>query len=120
MRPLILAAVALLAVALANIDVQPTRTVTKTVKVPVTKIVTKKVEVPVVNKPDGYISRKECVQIEQGDKLEDLITRYGWPKGADPSDSYFDNYMNITLREDHTQFCSIDFFDGEVEMVQVL
>lgn len=120
MRTLILPAVALLAVAIANIDVHPTKTVTRTVEVPVEQIVTKRVEVPVRELRDGYISRKDCVQIEQGDKLEDVITRYGWPEGGDPSESYFDNYMNITLREDHTSFCSIDFYENEVSRVQVL
>ena len=121
MRPLLLAAVALLAVGIANIDIEPTKTVTKTVmvKAPAKRITrVKRVEVP--RRLDGYISRKQCVQLADGTKFRDIINRFGWPAGDDSTDSYSDSYMNIPLREDHSSFCSIDLYEDEITAVQVL
>jgi hypothetical protein len=122
MRPLLLAAVALLAVGIANIDVKPTET--KTVKVPVERVVTKTVvkRVEVARAFDGYISRKECQTLVPGTKFRALVNRFGWPSDSDDyyPDMYDGSYMNYTLREDHDSFCSIDIDYDEVSGVEVL
>ena len=125
MRPLLFAAVALLAVGIANIDIEPTKTVTKTVKVAsppkvITKVKTERVMVE--RKFDGYVSRKECQTLVPGTKFRTIVNRFGWPSDTDDyyPDMYDGSYMNYTLREDHDSFCSIDIDYDEVTGVEVL
>lgn len=124
MRGIVIAAVALLAVGIANIDVHPTET--RTVKVPVTKVMTKyktrTVKVMVPRTFDGMISRKECRLLTPGTKFRTIINRFGWPGDTDDyyKDMYEGSYMNYTLREDHDSFCSIDIDYDEVSGVEIL
>lgn len=123
MRPLLFAAVALLAVGIANIDIEPTKTVTKTVKVPAPpKVITRVEHVEVPRAFDGYVSRKECQTLAPGTKFRALVNRFGWPTDTDDyyPDMYDGSYMNYALREDHDSFCSIDIDYDEVSGVEVL
>jgi len=117
-RALVLAAVALLAVGLANVDIKPVRTKIITRTAPTKTVVREKVKVvrvpEQVRQPDGYMSLDNCSKLAKRTDFRDVIFRYGWPAGDDGSDSYA-GYLMYPLSEDHSKICIVDFWDGGVE-----
>jgi hypothetical protein len=110
--PAIAACVALLAVGVANIDVQPTKTVTVHVRTPpkvITKIRTKLVREK-VRPADGYITRAECLGLVKHTAMRDFIARYGWPAhiASDLGRLYY------PLVEDHHQLCAVTPDQGQI------
>jgi hypothetical protein len=111
--------IAMMAVAVANIDRNPVRVekvpVESTEVIVLKQIVTK--EVP-AKKPDGYITEENCHQLANGTDFSDVVFRFGWPAGEDGDDSYA-GYLTYPLREDHDRICAVNFWDGEVDGVRL-
>lgn len=113
-----IAAVFMVGIGLANIDVNVKQT---TVKPNVTRTVERTktvVKHDGTKKPSGYISNDDCHQIAKGTDFSDLIFRYGWPADDDGDDSYAGRLL-YPLSEDHDSSCYVSFYRGEVEEVTV-
>jgi hypothetical protein len=110
--PALVAGVALLAVGVANIDVHPTQTVTKTVHTPpqvVTKVRTR-TRVVQPRPADGYITAADCKGLKKHTPMRDFIARYGWP--AHPESSL--GRLYYPLVEDHHTLCGVEQDQGQV------
>jgi hypothetical protein len=117
---MVIAAVALLAVGIANIDVQPTET--KTVKVPVTKTVTKtKVRTVYKERPvgSGVMTRADCKSLAHTrEDFRVIVNRYGWPTGQNGEDSGSDTLW-YKLTDASGDECELDFWQGKLDDVQI-
>ena len=120
MRPFLIAAVALLAVGIANIDVHPTRTIVK--RVPVTRTVTKTkvVERRSDEIPSGYMTRADCEALKSAKNMDirQIIYRWGWPAGRNGEDSSSDT-LYYSLAEDHGTECQVGFYQGKLDDVDI-
>jgi hypothetical protein len=121
MRSIVIAAVALLAVGVANIDVHPTET--RTVKVPVTKVVTK-TKVKTVYKdapsPAGVMTRADCISLarDHQSQFREIVARYGWPEGKNGEDSGSDTLW-YKLTDASGDECELDFWQGKLDEAQI-
>ena len=122
MRPLLLAAVALLAVGIANIDIEPTKT--KYVKVPVTKVIKEPAKVRVervverVDIPSGYMTSEQCDKLGRDTGFRDVVNLYGWPAGDNGSDSYA-GQLYYPVSNDRSQVCTVDFWRNRVDSTKL-
>jgi hypothetical protein len=122
MRPLLIAAVALLAVGIANIDIKPTRT--KYVKVPVTKVIRQPQKVKVVRVvervdiPSGYMTSEQCDKLGRDTGYRDVVNLYGWPAGDNGSDSYA-GQLYYPLSDHRTRICTVDFWRNRVDSTKI-
>jgi hypothetical protein len=124
MRPIVIAAVALLAVGIANIDVHPTETKTKVVKVPVTKVVTKtKVKTVYEDAPVplGVMARADCkklARLHPAPQFREIVARYGWPEGKNGEDSGSD-MLYYKLTDGSGDECEMQFWQGALDTVDI-
>lgn len=110
--PAIVAGVALLAVGVANIDVQPTQTVT------VTKVRTVREKAKIITRTrvvqprpaDGRITRADCKALKPHMSMRDFIARYGWP--AHPESSLGRLYYPL-VESKHT-LCGVEQDQGMI------
>jgi hypothetical protein len=114
-----LACCALLAVGVANIDItgRPTRTVTKTVEVPVVKV--KKVYAP-AQVGDGHMTADQCHALHEGERFRNIVARYGWPAGEHALGGDYE-YLTYPVSRDPevVKECQISFFEGGVSNVEL-
>jgi hypothetical protein len=122
MRAIVIAAVALLAVGIANIDIKPTET--KTVKVPVTHTVTK-TKVKTIYKdapvPTGIMTRADCKALAKSHspaQFREIVARWGWPKGQNGEDSGSDT-LYYKFNDGSGDECELGFWQGEIDNVQI-
>jgi hypothetical protein len=119
---LILSAAALIGVGVANIDIKlPSKTVTKTVLVPVPKEVVrvKKVRLP-ARAGDGYVTAQQCHALNRGERFRDIVAHYGWPAGEQATQSDYEYLAyRISNNADENRECQIDFFEGGVDRVDI-
>jgi hypothetical protein len=110
--PALVAGVALLAVGVANIDVQPTKTIT------VTKVRTVREKAKVITRTrvvqprpaDGLITAADCKALKKHTPMRDFIARYGWP--AHPESSL--GRLYYPLVENHHTLCGVEQDQGQV------
>ena len=110
--PAIVAGVALLAVGVANIDVQPTKTVT------VTKVRTVREKAKVITRTrvvqprpaDGLITAADCKALTKHTPMRDFIARYGWPAHIESSLGR----LYYPLVEDHHTLCGVEQDQGQI------
>jgi hypothetical protein len=121
---MVIAAVALLAVGIANIDVHPTetRTVTRTVvKRPPPKVVTK-IKTVYSERPvgSGVMTRADCESLSKTEMdFRAIVARWGWPAGQNGEDSGSDTlYYKLTDAPDEGE-CQIGFWNGKVDDVDI-
>jgi hypothetical protein len=122
MRTFLIAAVALLAVGIANIDIHPTET--KTVKVPVTRIVTKtktKTVYKPAPPPAGIMTRDDCNTLAKqhpAPLFREIVARWGWPEGQNGEDSGSDT-LYYKLSDGSGDECELGFWNGKIDNVQI-
>jgi hypothetical protein len=110
------------AIAIANIDIKPTRTVFKdrVVTKTVTKVKTKVVRSPAGPIPDGYLSAAECRSLgrRKGMTLRQVLLQYSWPVGENGANSE-DDYVDYTIREDQAKECYLRIYDHVLEYTEI-
>lgn len=84
-----------------------------------TKVVEKTV-IKYVNtskQPSGYITEDQCLSLETGMSIRDLLFRFGWP-ATDDGEQYV-GHLVFPLVEDHDRGCTVTIWRNKIDHISL-